>query len=117
MPRFVILDHNHPFPHFDLMLESHGKLRTWRLLGKPTSAVAISAEALGDHRIDYLDYEGPLSGDRGRVVRWDGGIYDIQRETLSELVLQLAGTRCRGTGTLQISRGSWSWRWHQSPGA
>jgi hypothetical protein len=116
MPRFVILSHDHPFPHFDLMLEAEGKLRTWRLLDVPTSQHEIQAESLGDHRIDYLDYEGPVSGGRGRVVRWDAGSYEVCEESPEKLIVQLASSRCHGTGNLRRVDGSWIWRWHHSRG-
>ena len=58
MPRFVILEHDHPFPHLDFMIESGDRLRTWRLPNEPAPGVTFVAEAIGDHRKDYLDYEG-----------------------------------------------------------
>jgi hypothetical protein len=114
MPRFVILDHDHPVPHFDLMLESGEKLRTWRLLGDPSSINTIPAELLGDHRIAYLDYEGPVSGGRGRVCRWDSGDYSVVAESLTELRLALEGTRCLGTAVIVCTDGEWRWRYHGS---
>jgi len=76
MPRFVILQHDHPHLHWDFMLETGDVLRAWRLEREPlTDQGPIAATALGDHRILYLDYEGPVSGGRGTVVRWDGGEY------------------------------------------
>jgi hypothetical protein len=110
MPRFVILDHDHPFPHFDLMLESDGKLRAWRLIGDPSSSRPVPVEPLGDHRIAYLDYEGPVSGGRGRVVRWDSGAYEIVDESPTELRLALAGTRCRGNAVVDFVKREW--RYH-----
>ena len=72
--RFVILEHDHPVMHWDLMLEAGDVLQTWRLMQPPESVgCAIEATALGDHRVMYLDYEGPVSGDRGTVKRWDAG--------------------------------------------
>lgn len=80
MPRYVILTHDHPFPHWDLMFEVAGQLRTWRLLSEPGHGRTVRAERLADHRIAYLDYEGPLSGGRGSVSRWDYGTYEeVQR--------------------------------------
>jgi hypothetical protein len=111
MPRYVILNHDHPVPHFDLMLESGGRLRTWRLLGNPFSSSPVKAEPLGDHRIDYLEYEGPVSGDRGRVARWDSGSYEILGETPAQLMLRLDGTRCRGRAALESTNGKWEWRY------
>lgn len=77
MPRFVILTHDHPFRHWDLMLEEGPGLRTWRLTEAPQPGRAIAAERLPDHRCEYLDYEGPVSGGRGTVRRVDHGTYDV----------------------------------------
>ena len=76
MPRFVILEHDHPELHWDLMLETGTVLRTWRLAQPPTAGGAVAAMALADHRLHYLDYEGPVSGGRGTVRRWDCGEYE-----------------------------------------
>src|SRR4051794_31238897 len=76
MPRFVILEHDHPHLHWDLMLEAGPVLRTWRLAEPPQPGRAVAAEPIADHRRLYLDYEGPVSGDRGRVKRWDWGTYE-----------------------------------------
>lgn len=73
--RFVILKHDHPFLHWDLMLERDGTLATWRLLHEPVLQTWLPAERLPDHRIAYLDYEGPVSGDRGVVSRVISGSY------------------------------------------
>ena len=73
MPRFVILEHDHPVLHWDLMLEAGDVLQTWRLAAPPAESPAVAATALDDHRRIYLDYEGPVSGNRGKVRRWDAG--------------------------------------------
>ncbi len=78
MSRFVILRHELPGPerggvHWDFMLEQGTVLRTWALALEPNSATQIAADALVDHRLAYLDYEGPISGDRGQVTQWDIG--------------------------------------------
>ena len=75
MPRFVILAHDWPAPHWDLLLEADGVLKAWRLLADPASGDA-PAEPNTDHRLLYLDYEGPVSGNRGTVARWDVGSFD-----------------------------------------
>ena len=83
MPRFVILAHDWPTPHFDLLLEAHGVLKSWRLLAEPTPGVSVPATPNVDHRVHYLDYEGPIGGDRGTVIRVASGEYegDIARPT------------------------------------
>ena len=84
MPRYVILTHDHPFLHWDLMLEQGGVLRTWRLLAEPAAGQTVAAERLADHRVAYLDYEGPVRGDRGIVKRWDCGSYDVANASKPE---------------------------------
>ncbi len=83
MPRFVILTHDHPHLHWDLMWEvpPKEKLRTWRLHQPPAEGTLITATALPDHRQMYLEYEGPVSGDRGEVWRWDFGEVKLLSDT------------------------------------
>ena len=69
MPRFVVLEHDHPALHWDLMLEGDGVLRTWRLDAPPEPGKTVRATSSFDHRLIYLDYEGPISGGRGCVCR------------------------------------------------
>jgi hypothetical protein len=96
MPRFVILTHDWPFLHWDLMLEADAALRTWRLLEEPGPGRSVPAEPLPDHRRAYLDYEGPVSGDRGTVARWDAGEFTWTEEADRALRLHLHGTRLSG---------------------
>lgn len=71
--RFVILEHDHPFLHWDLLMQQGDVLKSWRLLEPPAAGQWISAQQIPDHRLHYLDYEGPISGDRGTVVRLTSG--------------------------------------------
>ena len=111
MPRFVILEHDHPFLHWDLMLEAGAVLQTWRLAAAPDVGVApIEATALGDHRALYLDYEGPVSGKRGTVKRWDAGVFtETPASTAATRILILEGMRVFGRCRLRHVEGS-SWR-------
>jgi hypothetical protein len=86
------------------MLESEGRLRTWELEAVPVDGVKVRAVALPDHRLHYLDYEGPLSEDRGTVRRWDSGIYLLLSEFEDQLECELSGERLQGR--LQLSRHS-----------
>jgi len=103
MPRFVILVHDFPTLHWDLLLENSAALRAWRLLQPPDSPPPVPAEPLPDHRRLYLDYEGPISGDRGSVTRWDAGEYEVVSESPEALVIDLAGAKLRGTYRLERS--------------
>lgn len=100
MSRFVILTHDFPQQHWDFMLESAGVLRTWRLEEEPTHDVSINATPLPDHRLIYLEYEGPVSGNRGQVARWDSGDYELLDETDGRLLVRLQGARLKGFVTL-----------------
>jgi hypothetical protein len=97
MPRFVVLRHDIPGGvHWDFMLEKGASLATWSLPEPPDSARPITAEALPGHRLAYLDYEGPVSGGRGSVTRWDRGTYQVEEQTESGLTVVLSGERLRG---------------------
>jgi hypothetical protein len=89
MPHFVVLTHDHPFLHWDLMVEQGDVLRTWRLKQPPDAEGPIVAEALPDHRLAYLDYEGPVRGGRGTVERWDAGTYDMVELTRNRVTVRL----------------------------
>ena len=99
MPRFVILEHNHPTLHWDFMLESGGVLKTWRLPAPPPASTE-AAVPLGDHRLAYLDYEGPVSGSRGVVRRWDAGEYDTVQRDEATWEVRLRGQRWQGTALI-----------------
>lgn len=112
--RFVILQHDHPVLHWDLMLDTGEVLRTWRLEVEPASQAEMRAFALPDHRRMYLDYEGPVSGDRGTVTRWDAGTYTLLEETPSRLRYQVDGHLMQGI--VQMDRGiagdEWTFELH-----
>ncbi len=94
--RFVILIHDHPHLHWDFMLESDGLLKTWRLAKEPGLGATIAATALPNHRIEYLDYEGPVSHNRGTVTRFDAGSYELIEEANSvDLLLTGRRLNCR----------------------
>jgi hypothetical protein len=115
MPRFVVLEHDHPVLHWDLMLEAGGVLRTWRLAAPPAPGPPVAAEQTFDHRLMYLDYEGPVSGNRGRVVCWDRGTYAWEGEGGGGVVVRLNGVRLRGR--LELERDyTGSWRAQFTPG-
>jgi DNA polymerase Ligase (LigD) len=124
MHRFVLLYHDcrNDSPresHCDLMLEANGALRTWALAELPCSwgAIAslassaspsvrfvpintVAAQQIADHRLAYLDYEGPVSGNRGTVTRLDCGEYASQEESPNHWALKLTGHIIRGQVTL-----------------
>jgi hypothetical protein len=112
VPRFVVQHHvlAADDDHWDLMLEAGPVLWTWRLADPPDRAdrLPASAQHLGDHRIEYLQYEGEVSGGRGTVAIHDRGSYRWLAETpqqpfdlIDSLEFVLDGQRARGSFRLQ----------------
>jgi DNA polymerase Ligase (LigD) len=116
MPRFAVLEHDHPTLHWDFLLEHGGVLLTWRLSAPPTPDGAVDAEEAFDHRLVYLDYEGPVSAGRGSVTRWDGGTFDWQVREEDRIAVRLAGGRLRGVFRLERREGgAWFGRFTADP--
>src|SRR3954470_13875672 len=89
--RYVVLYHDGVAePHYDLMFEdpAGGDLRTWRSPAWPIGT-HTPLEKLADHRREYLDYEGPVSGDRGFVRRVESGTYKSWPQFLEDEVFDL----------------------------
>ena len=135
MPRFVLLYHDCPPgyerpSHWDFMLETGDVLRTWALEQLPhdwqaahsqTAAVyancpaiaaanEVAAMQLGDHRREYLELEGPLSGGRGTVVRVAAGMYEIESETPDELRITVSGQLVVGVRLLRNGDDRQQWK-------
>jgi hypothetical protein len=100
VPRYVILEHDHPTLHWDLMLEHGDVLKTWRLGAPPRPGGAVAAQPSLDHRPAYLDYEGPVSGGRGTVSRWDAGTFSWEEQGAT-VVVRLEGMRLRGRAVVE----------------
>jgi hypothetical protein len=114
MPRFVILEHDHPSLHWDLMLETGPVLRSWRLAAPPQPGATTAAVPTFGHRLLYLDYEGPVSGNRGHVVRWDAGAFTWLADEPERVVVRLQGQRL--CGTVELTRdAAGDWHAHFGP--
>jgi hypothetical protein len=88
--RYVVLRHEgFGEPHYDLMIESAagGALHTWRTLEWPIEEAAKLVR-LGEHRRLYLDYEGPVSHDRGHVKRAGAGTCEMEWRGEGECVVR-----------------------------
>ena len=115
MLRFVVLRHELPpdsprGSHFDLMLEEGGTLRTWACDQLPALGQSVTAQRLPDHRLAYLNYEGPVAG-RGEVTRVIAGEYVFVAETEDELLVRLTGENIRALLSIQkLSEEPQRWR-------
>jgi hypothetical protein len=104
--RFVVLHHQMPASfsrrdHWDLMLEADGSLRTWALDEPPQLGETIQGMPLADHRLAYLDYEGPISGNRGTVASFDRGSYATLEQHDGRWRVRLEGAALRCTLTIE----------------
>lgn len=112
MPRFVVLVHEMPVTsarqlHWDFMLEQTDTLATWALDKAPKGGETIPCQLLADHRKHYLDYEGPVSGDRGHVRQWDRGSFKSISLSTTQICVYVDGDRLQGTVTLSRVSDGW----------
>jgi hypothetical protein len=63
----------------------------------------VEAIGLADHRIEYLDYEGEISGRRGQVRRLIGGSYIPNRMNDREFSAQLTWTTDQGEQSAKVA--------------
>jgi hypothetical protein len=111
VPRYVILEHDHPRRHWDFLLEAGAELAGWRLGEEPGPGRSVPAEPAPPHRRLYLDYEGPVSGGRGSVVRWDTGEFTGDPGE----AVTLAGGRLRGAARVERVGDGWRWVFGGAP--
>ncbi len=99
--RFVLLHHHlGDGGHWDLMFELGAALTTWQVPRPPeelNSGRAVPARRIGDHRRAYLDYEGPVSNNRGHVTRVDCGEYAIYDRRENVWLVRIEGVFLKGT--------------------
>jgi hypothetical protein len=97
---FALLEHTvGEAVHWDLLIEQPEAtgLATWRLAANPIRAAGPTpAERIADHRAVYLDYEGPLSDERGTVRRVDCGPAVIHSRSEQRWEVELFGAELRG---------------------
>jgi hypothetical protein len=107
MPRFVLVEHHWNGVHWDLMLEDGESLRTWAIDEPVRAGRDLAARRLPDHRLIYLDYEGPISGNRGTVRRIDAGSYEPLVWSAGVVRVRLRGAQLVGEAELrQVEGGS-----------
>jgi hypothetical protein len=86
MGRWALLKHTLPDRtwHYDWLLDASGHpdaaLLTFRTVERPDEPAvhAFDAERIADHRRVYLQYEGDITGNRGRVERVAAGECEVE---------------------------------------
>jgi hypothetical protein len=85
--------------HWDFLLDvaGTGRLPTWSLAQNPLGHTGpIPAARLPDHRRQYVEYEGAISGGRGSVRRLDRGAATVLCNDGAALRFVLRGERLIG---------------------
>jgi hypothetical protein len=92
------------------MIESGGQLATWRLASAWFDQATQPAERIAPHRVDFLDSEGELSGNRGTVHRVDQGMIEIAHWTDNRIEGKLFGLRGSASVSLVLVPESGTWQ-------
>jgi len=121
MLRFAILEHTGAPDdavgrHVDLLLETGGSCRTWRLLRVPVAGGgSVAAAEIAPHRLAWLDHvAGEVSGGRGFARRIDGGRCEILSADAADLsaatqfVVRLEGRSLVGRLRLETAGEGWA---------
>ncbi|MFQ5502794.1 MAG: DNA polymerase ligase N-terminal domain-containing protein [Phycisphaerae bacterium] len=112
--RFVVLHHVEATgDHYDLMIEMGNQLATWKLHDPPEhiESEPYGVDRLPDHRPLYLDYEGPISGDRGHVTRHDSGVCVVHKHTDTRWAVTFCGQHLKGDYILEcLDQSGARWR-------
>ncbi len=79
---------------------------------KGSKSPTANATQLPDHRLHYLTYSGPVSGNRGRVIQRDHGLITSLVLAPDEVTTHLQGILFQGTVSLtRISADNWTVTW------
>lgn len=118
--RFVILLHRlGDGEHWDLMIERGDVLATWQLARNPLTPGPwpIPARRIGNHRKAYLQYEGPLTQNRGSVTRIESGTAKLTEHGPTRHNIQFTGAELAGEFILtRIAHDEWTFdRQQDSP--
>jgi len=107
MARYTVLRHTMPphsvrNDHFDILFQDGDKLATWEIKTWPPYGEQ-AATRLPDHRLFYLDYEGPID-QRGFVKQVCSGTFEPRKQHDGDWLLDLSGSTFQGC--IHLKRGS-----------
>jgi bifunctional non-homologous end joining protein LigD len=99
--RFVVHEHHASRLHYDVRLQVKGVLRSWAVPKGPSMNPAEKRLAImvEDHPLDYISFHGVIPAGEygaGRVLVWDTGYYDLEKDDRDMMEFVLHGGKLKG---------------------
>jgi DNA ligase D-like protein (predicted 3'-phosphoesterase) len=109
--RFVVQEHHATSLHYDFRLEIGGVLKSWAIPKVPPKTTALKRLAMQteDHPVSYINFSGVIPKGNygaGRVIIWDKGNFDLEKNESSEILFNLNGLKLKGPYALIKPEGS-----------
>ena len=111
---YVIQKHAATHLHYDLRLEMGGVLKSWAVPKEPPTSPGIRrlVVQVEDHPLDYANFEGTIPKGEygaGKVEIWDKGTYKLIDRKENKLVININGSKLRGTYVLVRFKADKNW--------
>lgn len=109
--RFVVQEHHAQNLHYDFRLEIDGVLKSWAIPKIPPKSTKVKRLAVQteDHPVSYLDFSGVIPKGNygaGRVIIWDKGKFELEKNKKDEILFNLNGLKLKGNYALIKPEGS-----------
>ncbi len=106
---FSVQEHDASHLHWDFRLEIGGVLKSWAIPKQPPLEEGIKRLAIQteDHPIEYATFEGVIPEGlygAGTVKLWDHGEYNEIEIKDNKIIVELSGSRMKGTYVLVKTR-------------
>jgi len=111
---YVMQKHAATHLHYDLRLEMDGVLKSWAVPKEPPTSPGIRrlVVQVEDHPLDYANFEGTIPEGEygaGEVEIWDKGTYKLIDRKENKLVININGSKLRGTYVLVRFKADKNW--------
>lgn len=100
-PVYVIQEHHATRLHWDLRFEINDTLKSWALPKNPPQKESEKrlAVSVPDHPIEYALFEGEIPEGNygaGMVKIWDNGIFELESQKKTKIVVNIKGKKLKG---------------------